>query len=238
VRALVSFAIGGQTRLSEHWELRAGSFGLWKGQVMPNADGATRLLLIRHGEIQANIDKLWHGSTDSPLTPKGREQARRVAAHLARERPEVAGIYTSALQRARQTAVPIERAFGMSAVLERDLREYGIGELEGESYEDLYVEHRFFDMMSADLDFAPPGGESARAVGDRTLAALEQIAARHPKGSVAVVGHGFAIALVLARLIDSDPHAWRGFHQDNCGVSELVLEPRPQLLRFNATEHL
>jgi len=205
---------------------------------MPNADGATHLLLIRHGEIQANIEKLWHGSTDSLLTPRGNEQARRVAAHLVRERPEVVAIYTSPLQRARQTAGPIEQAFGMSAVLEPDLREYGIGELEGESYEDLYAEHRFFDMMGTDLDFAPPGGESARAVGDRTLAALERIAARHARHSVAVVGHGFAIALVLARLIESDPHAWRGFHQDNCGMSELVLEPRPQLLTFNATEHL
>jgi broad specificity phosphatase PhoE len=205
---------------------------------MSDAGTGARLLLVRHGQIQANIDRVWHGSTDSVLTEQGHDEARRVAAHLARHWPEVTGIYASPLRRARQTAAPIEHAFGLSATLERDLREYGIGELEGESYQDLYAEHEFFDRMRADLHFAPPGGESAGEVGDRAISVLEQIGARHPASTVVVVGHGFATALALARLIDADPHAWQGFHQDNCGVSELVLEPRPRLLRFNATEHL
>ena len=56
---------------------------------------ATRLLLVRHGQIRANIDSVWHGSTDADLTERGQEEARLVATHIARVRPDVAAVYTS-----------------------------------------------------------------------------------------------------------------------------------------------
>ena len=60
----------------------------------------SRLLLVRHGQIRANIDSVWHGSTDAELTERGQEEARLVATHIARVRPDVAAVYTSHLEAA------------------------------------------------------------------------------------------------------------------------------------------
>ena len=93
-----------------------------------------RLLLVRHGQIDANVQRIWHGSTDSPLTELGEQQAARTAQHLAAERPQVAAVYASPLGRTRATAEPIARALGVQLEIEPGLAEFGIGELEGVSY--------------------------------------------------------------------------------------------------------
>jgi probable phosphoglycerate mutase len=193
---------------------------------------------MRHGEIDANVSKRWHGSTDGPLTPRGIEQARRVAEHLARTRPDVASVHTSPLQRARDTAAPIAAALGVPVVLAPGLVEYGIGVLEGETYADLVATHRFFEQSAADLDWAPPGGESLRAVGARVVAAWRTIAVTHAGGEIVVVSHGAAIGIGLAVLLKDDPRAWSSYHLRNTSVTEIVLEPAARLLAFDLVEHL
>ena len=198
----------------------------------------TRLLLVRHGQIAANIQGVWHGSTDSPLTAIGHQQAGCVAAHLARMRPSVAAIYTSPLQRARDTAAPIARACARSAIPHPGLAEYGIGMFEGESFVDLSDRHRFFERAFADRTWAPPGGESVDAVTSRVLAAWRTITAAHPGATVVAVTHGAAIATALATLLHDDPGAWQHYHVRNTSWTEVHLEPTPQLVAFNQIDHL
>lgn len=199
---------------------------------------STRLLLVRHGEIDANVSKRWHGSTDGPLTLRGIEQARRVAEHLARTRPDVTAVHTSPLRRARDTAVPIAAALAVPVVVTPGLAEYGIGVLEGETYADLAATHRFFEQSVADVDWAPPGGESLGAVGARVVAAWRAIRAAHAGGEIVVVSHGAAIGIGLAVLLRDDPRAWSSYHLRNTSVTEIVLEPAPRLLAFDLVEHL
>ena len=52
-----------------------------------------------------------------------------------------------------------------------------------------------------------------------------------------VVSHGGALSMAFAELLDGDYTRWQR-SMDNCAVSELVLEPLPDLLSFNHTEHL
>lgn len=200
--------------------------------------GGTRLLLVRHGEIRANLSRVWHGSTDSGLTEQGREQARRLGAWLARAHSPVRVLYSSPLERARDTARLIGEPLGLEPRFDSDLVEYGIGEWEGESYLDLARERGFFDTIQADLDFAPPGGESPRAVIGRMRRALGRIWRDHAGAQALIVGHGAALAFALAELLEGDPNAWQRYQKDNCALSELVLEPDPRLLRFNALPHL
>jgi broad specificity phosphatase PhoE len=54
---------------------------------------------------------------------------------------------------------------------------------------------------------------------------------------VVVVSHGGALTLGLGLLVDNDPWAWRRV-MDNCAISELSLEPEPELISFNITGHL
>lgn len=198
----------------------------------------TRIVLVRHGQIPANVEQIWHGSTDQPLTPRGQEEARLAAGLLQAQSPRPAALYTSPLMRARQTARAISEKLALQPRVEPGLSEYGIGELEGESYLSLAREHRFFHKILADFSFAPPGGESLGGVVERTVDALRRIAAAHEAERVVVVGHGAALALGLARLLDDDPKQWQRYQQSNCAVSELELDPTPRLTSFNETSHL
>ncbi len=195
------------------------------------------LTLVRHGETAANVDGVWHGSTDTPLTERGHAQAARLAGHLARQHPEVAAVYASPLRRARDTAAPIGRLLGLTLRIEADLREYDIGRWEGKPFAELFREQRFFEQIRRDPDYAPHGGESPRQVTDRLAGALGRIAAAHAGERVVAVVHGGALSMALAHLIDGDYSRWDRV-MDNCALSELVLEPKPALLCFNVCDHL
>jgi probable phosphoglycerate mutase len=193
-------------------------------------------LVVRHGETSANTDGVWHGSTDTPLTPRGHEQAERVAARLARECADAVAVYASDLRRARDTADPIARALGLEITTEPGLREYDLGRWEGKTYRELHVQHRLWDRMREDPHYAPHGGESPLGVAERISAALRTISFRHAGSRVVVVSHGGVLSLAFGLLLDGDYSRWsRVMH--NCAVSELCLEPLA-LLRFDDTSHL
>lgn len=200
---------------------------------------STRLILVRHGQIPANVDHRWHGSTDDALTDRGLEEARRVAAYLARTHPLIAAVYTSPASRARSTATPIAAALGVPLLEAPGLAEYAIGVLEGTSFADLSMQHRFFEQADADFRWAPPGGESLDAVAKRVVETWRQIARSHPDAEVVAVSHGAAIAVGLAMLLHGAPRGWPRYSSRNASVSEIVFrEPSPQLLTFNVVEHL
>ncbi len=194
------------------------------------------LTLVRHGETAANLEGVWHGSTDTPLTERGHAQARRVADYLAGREPARA-LYTSPLQRARHTAEPIGAALDLEARAEADLSEFHLGSWEGKTYRELFERHELWHHMRRNPDFAPHGGESPRQVTERLVAALGRIAATHAGERVIVVSHGGALSMALGHLLDGSYAEWRRV-MDNCAVTELVLEPEPRLLAFNVNAHL
>lgn len=197
----------------------------------------TLLTLVRHGETSANLDGVWHGSTDTPLTERGRRQAERVAGFLAERHQDATVLYSSHLQRARDTAVAIATQLGLTLVIDPGLAEYDLGSWEGLSYSELHHRHRLWDRMKEDPDFAPHGGESPRQVADRFTGSLLRIASEHPGQRAIVVAHGGALSMGLAALLDGDYTQWKRV-MHNCAVTELAFEPQPALLSFNLTEHL
>ncbi len=205
----------------------------------PNDRPTRSLLLIRHGQIDANVRGRWHGATDSPLTRHGRRQALRVARRVYDQWGDLAAIYTSPMMRCLHTAQAIGEAYGLAVNVDDDLREYGIGELEDTSFATLQKEHDFFQRIRHDPDFAPVGGDSLSGVARRIVPALRRIyAADAAPRPIAVVSHGAALAIALASLLDADANHWTNYQFDNCGVTELLLEPEPLIAAFNRTEHL
>lgn len=198
---------------------------------------AKALVVVRHGETSANLDGVWHGSTDTALTERGHVQAARVAAYLAEAYADAVAVYSSDLQRARHTAEPIGRALGLPVELDPGLREFDLGSWEGKTYRDLHEQYRLWHHMRADPHFAEHGGESPLGVTERFTAALRRISVAHPDQRVVVVGHGGALSLCFAALLDGDYTRW-GRVMENCAVSELCLHPAPALPAFNRTAHL
>ncbi|MEO2167569.1 MAG: histidine phosphatase family protein [Alphaproteobacteria bacterium] len=191
----------------------------------------TILTLIRHGQTSANTGGVWHGSTDTPLSEHGRDQAARVARGiLSRFRP--AAIYASNLQRALHTALAIAEPHGMEVVVDLGLREFDLGSWEGRTYRELWDKEDLWRKMKHDPDFAPHGGESPREVTDRLVATLQKLAASHPGERIVCVSHGGAMSMALGHILEGDYSEWTRL-LDNCAVAELVLEPEPTLLSFN-----
>ena len=203
------------------------------------SEHSTVLLLVRHGETDANVAGTWQGATDHPLNERGVQQAHALAQRLASEAPDIVAIYTSPLRRARQTATIVAQALGNVPIyVDAGLSEYNLGEWEGLTYEELRYEKRLWERMAQDPHWAPPGGESAYTFATRVLRAFRRAVESHPGQKVLVVSHGGAIATALALLLEDDGTLWRKYQMTNCAISELRFSPQPVLVRFNDVAHL
>lgn len=182
------------------------------------------ILLTRHGETAWNRSGRLQGWTDTPLNPRGRDQARALAAHVA-DRYDVGTVITSDLGRARETAAAIADASGADRVEDRAWRERALGDLEGRPY-DALVEHPSLSVSRAGwdaLDATPDGGESLREMRDRVLDAWATVREEAAGGTV-VVSHGGPLYVVLSRLKGLDlVDGLTALEQANCAVNEVLV---------------
>jgi broad specificity phosphatase PhoE len=157
------------------------------------------LYLMRHGQTQWNLEKRLQGGTDNPLNETGRRQANEIAERLAGV--EFVHIYSSGLMRAKETAAAFAGKTPTTALPALNERPFGKfeGIFEDERDAKLFAE---FKQRGSVLDDALDGGESLQSQADRVKAAVREIVARHPSGSVAIVAHGGVNPLVLAALLN------------------------------------
>ncbi len=192
----------------------------------------TRLVFVRHAESYANIDKVWHGQTDTELTDKGYGQIEQLGAgfhqHMS---PDV--IYASPLQRTRHTAQAIADRHGLELQLDPRLMEFHLGDWEGTRFSELR------EKMNSirDPHFEAPGGESQLLVKNRMVQAIEEIYQNHQGENIVLVSHGVAMAVAFAHYLHGDVTRWVEYTTHNTAVSELCLTSN-KLLSFNDSGHL
>ena len=150
----------------------------------------TELIIVRHGETDWNREQRFQGQIDVPLNATGHAQAARLAARLAAAPPD--RLYTSDLQRARETAAPLASAWALPAVPAPGWREQSFGVLEGLDVPTIQARHPalWSQWLAHRGDDALPGGESLREFHARVSAALQELVAAHPGQRLAVVTHG------------------------------------------------
>jgi len=208
-----------------------------------------RQYLVRHGESVSNLEGRVQGQADVALSALGREQARRTAdwgRRVARA-GGVTEIWSSPLQRARETAAVIAAAVGLPVQVEPTLAELHAGIFQGHLWADLEI--RFPEEVarwrSGDVDYAIPGGESRSELAARGRDALERLAAGAAPGMI-VVAHGGVLTAALGSMLGGGhpllaAAAERPFTRlpalANCSVTTLEW-PGPRLLAFNETAHL
>jgi len=162
----------------------------------------THLCLIRHGQTDWNLEGRYQGQSDVPLNEKGLEQAKSLIEKL--DGQTFAAIYSSDLERARQTAEPVAKTLGMTVNIEPRLREINQGQWEGVLVEN--IKARYAEVWSKRTEdpanVRPPGGETVREVATRVYAALDDIAQKYPGENVLVVSHGLSIATAICRAKD------------------------------------
>ena len=144
-----------------------------------------RVLFARHGESLWNAAGRWQGQADPPLSPRGREQARALAASLAAE--GVTERVSSPLARARDTAQIVADTLDLPVRFEPRLRERDAGACSGLTVE--VVKRRYAAELdgfrSGDPTAALGGGEDTIALRERVLAALADLAGE----CVVIVSH-------------------------------------------------
>jgi probable phosphoglycerate mutase len=204
--------------------------------------GATRILLVRHGESMPFVDgepfALVDGHADPALYVDGEEQARRVGERLAAE-GEVRAIYVTPLQRTAQTAAPLAARLGIEPRVEPDLREVHLGEWEGGGLrKHARTGHPLIVQIFAEQRWdVVPGAEPTDAFDARVRAGVERIAAAHPDETVAAFVHGGVIGSVLSQATGAAGLAFVA--ADNGSISEIVvIGERWAVRRYNDTAHL
>lgn len=201
-----------------------------------------KMLLIRHGQSEANTEGRLQGQLDSPLTDLGRAQARALARRLVQEDWHVTTIYTSDLARAAETAELLAADLEAPVVRDQRLREYGVGVLTGlvwDDIESLYPE--IWHGLHHSPTWTPiPGEEGNESFHARLTAALDDIRSRHASGEVvAIVSHGGSLGLVLSQLLGMGIERPTPFRFGNASLSVVEFWSRGAILsRLNDTCHL
>ena len=169
------------------------------------------LLLIRHGESEYNLSHHFTGHSDIALTPLGVRQADLTARYLL-ENFSVDVIWSSDLQRARNTAKPYAERVGLPILLDRDLRETNVGDWQDRLVDDIIVEcpKEMADFQNRRLDFRFPNGENSADVYARASRAIARIAEENDGKTVAVFGHGGVIRTLCRHWLGLTPEQ---FHQ-------------------------
>ncbi|HUG84340.1 MAG TPA: histidine phosphatase family protein [Euzebya sp.] len=203
--------------------------------------GQTEILLVRHGQSAALVDgepfPMIDGQGDPPLTPLGLQQAEKVGERLSRE--PVDAIYVTSMRRTHQTAAPLAARLRMTPVVEGDLREVHLGEWEGGVLRRMAAEgHPLYQRMHQEQRWdVIPGAEPGERFAQRTVVALERIAARHPDQVVVVVAHGGVIGQLAAQACGSTAFRFGG--ADHGSITHLVVGPQGWTLRrFNDSAHI
>lgn len=159
----------------------------------------TRLFLIRHGETVANRENRYIGVRDDPLSAHGETQALQLAGALA-VLPFVA-VYSSPLQRAYNTALPIATQHMLDVQTVDDLRECNFGAWEGLSHAEVKArspeDARRLQEWEQNASLAPPGGESFEAMQERVCATVERLCQAHPDQAIVLVSHVGPIKVLL-----------------------------------------
>ncbi|MBE5754607.1 MAG: histidine phosphatase family protein [Clostridiales bacterium] len=151
----------------------------------------TTLLIIRHGNTDANLKGIYAGHTDAMLTDVGIKQAELVCNYVFNNY-KVDAIYASDLTRAIETAKPLAKMLDLEINIDAELKEMYGGEWEGKKFLDLpslYPED--FSVWQNDVGHSRcTGGESYEEVCNRAFRAIERIAKSNIGKTVAIVSHG------------------------------------------------
>lgn len=160
------------------------------------------IYLLRHGDVDTGNPRRFLGRTDLPLNDLGRARAAALGRHL--QTVSFAGVYSSPLGRAVETACLVSGRRQEELRIVSALAEIDLGVWEGLSVEE--IEQRFpaaYAERGRDLArFRPPGGENFIDLAERSLPALETISRSMNRGPLLIVAHGGVNRTLLSCLLN------------------------------------
>jgi len=156
----------------------------------------TTFFLIRHGLNDSIGNWIAGRMAGVHLNSEGRVQAEKLADHLARL--PIVAVYTSPMERARETAEPIARKLGLEVQVCIGINEIDCGIWTGKRFDELKDQVRWKRYNRLRSGSRIPNGELMLEAQTRAVQALEELCGRHPDQSVALISHGDVIRAVIA----------------------------------------
>jgi len=201
------------------------------------------IYLVRHGTTEDIEKHLVQGSSDSPLSARGRKEAQRTAEAL--NGIHFAAAFSSPMGRAWETALIVTLPHpGLEVIPLNDLHEMDFGFYEKKPYfaspEEVPHGLRRLTLL-AKVMFAQITGEPLRSVSRRAVRSWTQISTRAPAGELLIVSHGVLINYLLKYLLDEEVFkTLMTAAIKPCSITEVkvISTDSAELIRFNDTAHL
>lgn len=202
--------LGGMTQVKAHDEQH---YGL----------GSARVLLMRHGETESNLKRVFLGKVDAPLSELGERQSQEAVEALRAWAPD--RIVTSPLERCRvKIAEPAARLLGVPCTVDERIAEFDFGPLEGMTYQAASEAGMPMPWGPASAQWPPTeGGESLDEFYQRISAAAAKIEGM--PGKTAVICHGGVIRGFFGVWLRMEVESWNQLVVDN--VSSTLFRARP-----------
>ena len=159
----------------------------------------TRIIVVRHGQSEANLLGIGAGQSNTQLTPLGHAQAAAVARYLV-SRESITAVYSSDLDRAYETALPTANALGLTVTKDRRLREVDTGLFTGRRCDRREIEFpEYYKIMKETPSLMQyPEGEYVPDVYDRMKECICEIVDRHRGETLLIASHAGALKSFLA----------------------------------------
>lgn len=195
----------------------------------------TRLLLVRHAEIEPRYQHAFGGRIDMNLSTRGRAQARTLADFLHGRK--FAAVYASPMKRVQQTLAPFLKNGAPAQTILPGLSEVDFGDWSGYNWNE--VREKFgvhpYDWLDEIELGAVPNGENGVQFRTRVEACLFKIIRRHPGETTAIFSHGGVIRMMLAILLDLPLPKTNSFEIEYTSLTQVALHPHlneVELLNF------
>ena len=188
-----------------------------------------KILLMRHGTTDWNVQMRFQGRTEVPLNEDGESQARAVRPRIAAWDPEA--VIVSPLGRARRTAF-LATGSEDGIVVDDDLTEICFGDWEGKELASLREDAVYRKWMNSPFSVSVAGAEPIGTVIERVRAVLERIGESDAERFLLISHGGTLRVLIAAALRVPVDVTWKYFAMDNCSLSGLTARKGSYILRF------
>ncbi len=198
----------------------------------------TAILLVRHGQTNANATGFYMGWSDEDLNESGYIQARRLSTRLASL--PITSIYTSPLRRAYTTAAILAKSNKLELTVLDDLIEIRLGDWQGLHMDK--IKRRWPELWQQSRtdpsELTLPNGESYRQVTERAVRALKIVVAANRGKQAVIVTHEVIVKVLIAHVLGVSNSIYRKITVDNASLSLIRVGKNPRLVRLNDTSHL
>jgi probable phosphomutase (TIGR03848 family) len=185
---------------------------------------STMVLLVRHGLTPTTGVKLPGRARGLHLSDEGRRQAEAAAARIGKI-AKVVAIYSSPLERARETAQIIAKARNMAVRIERGLLELDIGKWTGMALKDAGSKPEWKAVQQHPSGFRFPDGESFTEMQTRITGAIARMVARHAGRIVVAVSHADPIKAAVAHALGTPLDLFQRIMIGTASISALAYSP-------------